>query len=272
MQVIDDGIFRGYVPINHRWTNDDPTAYYNASDSVEERKTAARRIRRSAFSAFDLSGYQVVRGQFLTARSELPCMTISSEKIMFNTACGKKLQDFSYIQLLLHPTERKIAIRPCEKDDAFSISWLRKKTGEPVLIKVLSCPFFIKALMQIMDWNPDFNYRILGTWIEKGPDCIMTFNLMKAMPIVEITNAEEQESIRKRRMAICPEEWEESFGDEFYEFSMDNELYYLKSVPSLQSSVKCRDVEGQQQLTLLSREEIIESATQIRTGVKTTDE
>lgn len=272
MQVIDDGIFQGYVPINHRWTNDDPTAYYNASDSVEERKTAARRIRRSAFSAFDLSGYQVVRGQFLTARSELPCMTISSEKIMFNTACGKKLQEFSYIQLLLHPTERKIAIRPCEKDDAFSISWLRKKTGEPVLIKVLSCPFFIKALMQIMDWNPDFNYRILGTWIEKGPDCIMTFNLMKAMPIVEITNAEEQESIRKRRMAVCPEEWEESFGDEFYEFSMDNELYYLKSVPSLQSSVKCRDVEGQQQLLLLSREEIIESAAQIRTGVKTTDE
>lgn len=271
MQVIDDGVFQGYVPINHHWANDDPTAYYNASDSVEDRKTVGRRIRRSAFSAFDLSGYQVVRGQFLTARSELPCMTISADKIMFNTACGKKLQDFSYIQLLLHPTERKIAIRPCEKDDAFSISWTRKKTGQPILIKVLSCPFFIKALMQIMDWNPDFNYRIMGTWIEKGPDCIMTFNLTKAMPIAEIRNVEEQESMRKRRMAVCPEEWEESFGDEFYEFSMDNELYYLKSVPSLQSGVKCRDVEGQQQLPLLSREEVIESAAQIRMGVTTNE-
>ena len=99
----------------------------------------------------------------------------------------------------------------------------------------------------------------------------MTFNLTKAMPIAEIRNVEEQESMRKRRMAVCPEEWEESFGDEFYEFSMDNELYYLKSVPSLQSGVKCRDVEGQQQLPLLSREEVIESAAQIRMGVTTNE-
>lgn len=271
MQVIDEGVFQGYVPINHHWANDDPNAYYNASDSVDGRKIE-RRIRRSAFSAFDLTGYQVVRGQFLTARSELPCMTISNEKIMFNTACGKKLQDYSYIQLLLHPTERKMAIRPCERDDAFSISWRKQKTGQPILIKTLSCPFFIKALMQIMDWNPEFNYRILGTWIEKGTDCIMTFNMTKAMPIAEIINEEERESIRKRRMAVCPEEWEESFGDEFYEFSMDNELYYLKSVPNLQSGIKCRDVEGQQQLSLLSHAEVLESAAKIKMGVTGADE
>ncbi|WP_304408229.1 hypothetical protein [Bacteroides acidifaciens] len=126
--------------------------------------------------------------------------------------------------------------------------------------------------MQIMDWNPEFNYRILGTWIEKGADCIMVFNLTKAMPIAEIVNEEEQESIRKRRMAVCPEEWEESFGDEFYEFSMDNELYYLKSVPNLRSGIKCRDVDGQQQISLLSHAEVLESAAKIKMGVTGTDE
>ena len=144
--------------------------------------------------------------------------------------------------------------------------------GQPILIKILSCPFFIKALMQIMDWNPEFNYRILGTWIEKGVDCIMVFNLTKAMPIAEVVNEEEQESIRKRRMAVCPEEWEESFGDEFYEFSMDNELYYLKSVPNLRSGIKCRDVDGQQQISLLSHAEVLESAAKIKMGVTGTDE
>lgn len=270
MQVVDDGVFQGYVPINHHWANDDPNVYYNASDSVEGRKPE-RKIRRSAFSAFDLTGYQVVRGQFLTARSELPCMTVYGEKLLFNTACGKRLQAYSYIQLLLHPTERKMAIRPCERDDAFSISWRRQKTGQPILTKALSCPFFIKALMQIMDWNPEFNYRISGTWIEQGTDRIMIFNLTKAMPIAEVANEEERESIRKRRMAICPEEWEESFGDEFYEFSMDNELYYLKSVPGLRSGVKCRDVDGQRKIALLSQAEVLESAAKIRTGVTGTD-
>lgn len=38
MQVIDDGVFQGYVPINHHWANDDPKAYYNASDSIEMRE------------------------------------------------------------------------------------------------------------------------------------------------------------------------------------------------------------------------------------------
>lgn len=264
MQVIDDGVFRGYVPINHRWANDDPNAYYNASDSVEERKSE-RRIRRSAFSAFDLSGYQVVRGQFLTARSELPCMTVSNEKILFNSACGKKLQDCLYIQLLLHPTERKMAIRPCEREDSFGISWRRAYSGQSTT-KALSCPFFIKALMQIMDWSPDFRYRILGTWIEKGADRIMIFNLTKAMPIVEVAGEEERESIRKRRMAVCPEEWEESFGDEFYEFSMDHELYYLKSVSNLRSGIKCRDAEDAR-IPLLSQAEILESAERIKSGV-----
>ena len=193
-------------------------------------------------------------------------MTISREKIMFNSACGKKLQAYSYIQLLLHPTERKMAIRPCERDDAFSISWRKQKTGQPILIKILSCPFFIKALTQIMDWNPDFNYRILGTWIEKGADCIMVFNLTKAMPIAEVVNEEEREQIRKRRTAVCPEEWEDTFGDEFYEFSMDNELYYLKSIPSLRSGVKARNADGQQ-ITLLTQAEVLESAEKIRVGV-----
>lgn len=264
MQVIDEGVFQGYVPINHHWANTDPNAYYNASDSVEERKVG-RKIRRSAFSAFDLTGYQVVRGQFLTARSELPCMTISTEKIVFNTSCGRKLQDYDYIQLLLHPTERKMAIRPCEEGDAFSIAWRKQKNGQPYNMKILSCPYFIKALMQIMDWNPDFNYRILGTWIEKGQDCLMVFNLSKAMPIAEIVNDEEQESIRKRRMAVCPEEWEDSFGDEFYEFSVENELYYLKSVPNLRSDAKCRTVDGQA-ISPLSKEEVLESAAKLING------
>ena len=114
MQVIDTGVFQGYVPINYHWVNDDPNAYYDASDSVRTVKTQ-RSIRKSSISAFDLTGYQVVRGQFLTARSELPCMSIFKERIAFNKSCGIKLSEFTHVQLLLHPTERKMAIRPCEK-------------------------------------------------------------------------------------------------------------------------------------------------------------
>ena len=165
MQVVDMGVFQGFVPINHHWTNEDPNSYYDASESVETKKTA-RRYRRAAFSAFDLSGYQVVRGHFLTRRSELPCITITCEKITFNSSCGRKMSSVPYIQMLLHPTERKMAIRPCSKDDVFSITW--NNNALPFMFKTLSCPHFCRALYQIMDWNPEYSYRIFGTLIAKS--------------------------------------------------------------------------------------------------------
>ena len=265
MQVIDTGVFQGYVPINHHWVNDDPNAYFDASDSVRTVRTQ-KTIRKSSISAFDLTGYQVVRGQFLTARSELPCMSIFKERIAFNTSCGKKLSEFSHVQLLLHPTERKMAIRPCEKSDIFSISW-RKSTGEPYLAKSIGCPYFLKALFQIMEWNPDYDYRCTGTWVAKGNDCIMIFNLSNALPLAMM----DDDKARRKRTAVCPEEWGDSFGDEFYDFTLDNDIYYSKGRTSLGSGEKCRVVDGQNIVEVWSQEELMEGVKKIK-GMVATDE
>lgn len=90
-----------------------------------------------------------------------------------------------------------------------------------------------------MEWNPDFNYRVLGTWIEKGDDKIMIFNLSNAMPLVLFDTGESGK--RKRRTAVCPEEWEDSFGDEFYNFSLDNDLYYIHSLTEGYKRLKGED-------------------------------
>ena len=269
MQVIDMGVFQGYVPINHHWINDDPNAYFEASDSVRQNRTV-QRIRRSDFSAFDLSGYQVVRGQFMSSRTELPVMTITNEKITFNSSCTRKLTDATHVQLLLHPTERKMAIRPCTKDDMFSISWL-SKARLPLNMKTIVCSHFCNALFQIMDWNPDYSYKILGTAIEKMNDQIIIFNLPNAMPSVVIAE-EEGEEQKKRRMKICPEEWGDSFGSEFYDFSLDNSLYYAPVNQTWGMNQKSRPVNGQISFSLLTPQEVLESAAQIRTRLEGNNE
>ena len=263
MQVVDMGVFQGYVPINHRWINDDPNAYYEASDSARK-ANQAQRIRRSYFSAFDLTGYQVVRGQFLTSRAEQPCMTITNEKITFNSFCTHSLIDTTHVQLLLHPTERKLAIRPCGKDDTFSIAWLTKDQ-KPLMTKSISCSHFCNALFQIMEWNPDFNYRILGTTIEKSNDRIIIFNLQGGMPSVLVTDDEcGDEEKRKKRIQICPEEWGDSFGSEFYDFSLDNSLYYSNGNDNLYSGQKSRAVDGQVSFKVLTTDEVLSNAQRIR--------
>lgn len=104
MHVIDEGIFRGFIPINHHWVNDDPGTYYDISNSVRQQPNRAKRIEKSSLSAFDLQGYQVVRGQFLQIRYEGPTLNITNERIAFNKFCMQKFDSVAYVQLLLHPS------------------------------------------------------------------------------------------------------------------------------------------------------------------------
>ena len=225
LYVIDEGIFRGFVPINHHWINDDPGLYYDASNSVaQSRKT--QRIPKKRFSAFDLHGYQVVRNQFLQLRYEGPVLTIASGRIVFNKFCVQKYDHVAFIQLLLHPTERQIAIRPCEKRDPHSIRW-RPDPEKPVVQKMLSCSHFGTALYSIMGWNPDYSYRIRGTWVVKGSNQIIVFNLVNATPIMTIPAEEGQPKQTAKHVQLCPAEWDHDFGAEFYEHKIENGFYYI---------------------------------------------
>lgn len=264
MQVVNEGALCGYVPINHHWVNADPNSYYKASNSVSVYKQSNGRFRKSDFSCFDLSGYQVVRGQFLTARSELPMITFNSEKITFNCSCTRKFFQVRYVQLLLHPFERKIAIRPCSFEDAFSIPWHRNPE-QPLMTKMISCPHFCQALFQIMNWEPDYGYKVLGTLIEKGNEQMVVFNLDGAIPNMVINEHSDEASKRaKKRVMICPEEWGDSFGDEFYEFSIENSLYYSPKNMNLKISEKSMPISGQLSFNLMSGKEVMQMAENIR--------
>lgn len=223
MSVINDGIFRGFIPINHHWINDDPNIYYDISNTVKK-PVGLQRISKSCFSAFDLEGYQVVRGEFMQVRYEGPAITISGEKISFNKFCVQKFEDVAYIQLLLHPAERRIAIRPCRETDTHNIRW-RPDPDKPVYSKTLNCQHFGKALYTIMEWNPDYIYRIRGSWAENRDEQIIVFTLQNASPVTFVAQDSEQ-GIKKKRVNLIPEEWSEEFGEEFYEHSLENRFFY----------------------------------------------
>ena len=224
MHVIDEGIFRGFIPINHHWVNDDPSIYYDLSNSVKQ-PVRLRQIEKKQISAFNLEGYQVVRSQFTQVRYEGPAITISGERISFNKFCMKKFESVAFVQLLLHPAERRIAIRPCREHDTHSIRW-RPDPTKTLYSKSLNCQHFGTALYRIMEWNPDYLYRIRGTWAKRGQDEIIVFNLVNATPAVLITQDTADNPV-KRRVSMLPDEWTDDFGDEFYEHTLENGFFYL---------------------------------------------
>lgn len=224
LHVIDEGIFRGYIPINHHWVNDDPNVYYDISNSVAK-VLKVKTIDKRSFSAFDLSGYQVVRNQFTQVRYEGPSITLAENRVSFNLFCMRCFESVAYIQLLLHPAERKIAIRPCRERDTHSIRW-RPDPDKPVYSKTLNCQHFGNALFNIMEWDPDYIYRVRGTWAKRGAEQIIVFNLVNAIPAM-LVPSENADSTARRRTELCPAEWTDDFGEEFYEHILENGFYYL---------------------------------------------
>ena len=224
LHVIDEGIFRGFIPINHHWINDDPDIYYDISSSIGT-SVRIRQVNKKTLSAFNLEGYQVVRNQFTQVRYEGPSITVSDERISFNLFCMRRFENVSYIQLLLHPLERKIAIRPCNKQDTHSIRW-RPDSSRRISSKTLNCMHFGNALFGIMEWNPDYNYKIRGIWAKRGEEQIIVFNLNDAVPAIFIPQESGDKKLR-RRINTYPEDFMNDFGAEFYEHVLENGFYYL---------------------------------------------
>lgn len=255
MHVIGTGIFQGFVPINHHWINDDPNSYYDASETVEQ-ENVIRRVRRAAFSAFDLEGYQVVRGSFLTTRANGPTMKITSKRITFNSGCLRKFDSVPYIQLLLHPSQRKMAIRPCSENDIYSIRW-RSNSERNVLSKSIQCPYFASALFQIMGWNPDYEYRVRGSWASNGHNEIIVFGLGEAETIIICEDVKTGGvAMKKKRIATFPEEWGDSFGLDFYEHSMQNAFHVFRD---WKSDAKSHPTDQTNPLGILSQAELQQS-------------
>lgn len=262
LQVIGEGIFRGFIPINHHWVNDNPDIYYDVSNSVKH-KEKTEKFRKRIFSAFDLEGYQVVRGEFMQVRYEGPTVTVSEGKISFNTFCVRKFEDIAYIQILLHPAERKIAIRPCKKEDKNSICW-RPDPVKKVNSKTLSCQYFVRALYSIMGWNPEYLYRIRGTWVSNGKEQIIMFVLSNAVPLTFIIEENENAEIKKKRVDMCPEEWDDDFGDEFYEHSLENGYYYVTPKDEWKSETESITPPGMEQITVPTEEQLRKTIDNIR--------
>lgn len=253
LHVIDEGIFRGYIPINHHWINDDPKIYYDISNTVNK-VLKVKNIAKKSLSAFDFTGYQVVRNQFTQVRYEGPSITIANDRISFNLFCMKDFENVGYVQLLLHPAERKIAIRPCKERDTHSIRW-RPDPKRPIYSKTLNCHHFGNALFAIMEWDPEYIYRVRGIWAKRGTEQIIIFNLVNAVPAVLMTPDDEGSKAR-RRVELCPAEWTDDFGDEFYEHILENGFYYLAPDSEWRTSTDSIPAPGIRQFAIPSAAEL----------------
>lgn len=189
---------------------------------------------------FSYDGYQVVRRE-LFAHLREPAVVIRRDSVTFNTACIAGLEDAVYIQILVNQDSKRMVVRKCEENDKDALRWCVAKPDKRKSRKMTN-KIFSAMMYEMMGWNLDCRYKILGHKITFEDETIYVFDLMeteifldikgkrakkdtesqftteKANSIEEtasnsVDNERSVEEIkRKNRIPFYPKEWKDSFG------------------------------------------------------------
>ena len=162
----------------------------------------------------DLKGFQVVRREFF-AHTREPSIIFNDGKISVNTACVRRLPDVEYVQILINREKQMLAIKPCGELDLFSFLWGTTKAGKRYPRAVTGKLFFMKVC-DMMNWNPDYRYKILGRLCRANGENLFVFDL-KSSETYERSVADEDGKRKTSRIPVFPLQWKDQFGIPFEE-------------------------------------------------------
>lgn len=157
--------------------------------------------------------FEVVRIEFLAQMRE-PCFTFTDGKIGVNTSCVRRLPEVEYVQLLINAKEKKLAIRPALEDDIFSFQWAITKEGKRFPRQVTGRIIFMKVF-DLMGWNPDYRYKIVGKLVKANDELMYLFNLNDRQTFER--SIDENGKRKSNRKPVFPAEWKDHFGIPFSE-------------------------------------------------------
>lgn len=216
LSVVEDGILRGYVPIDRNWEGFSTKDYQMACESISD---IGLQADTETNRKLNLKGYQLVNSTMFPSSEDLN-LTISDGKMWFSTACLRKFSDVEYVELLINTVNNRLAIRPCEKDNPNAIHWGSLRNDKWV-VKTSSCRGLAKVLFSLMSWEDDGKYRFKGQFMEKDNDKLLVFELeepvitkiMEQVIVPDHPDGEQAEEIVvQETVKVYPASWVAAFG------------------------------------------------------------
>lgn len=235
LKVLTEGVLKGFVSINPRWSGFKENDYINASLSVYngiEQVTTAIPVEVHS-GDFDLRGYEIARSQFFDSTDRITA-TFCPDELRFSTAAIRKLEG-CFVELLIHPIKHIFAVRPTQKSSRNAMQWSRTKNGM-IVPRSISGTAFLPSIYALLDWKDDCRYRITGVKRGQDEDTVLLFNLseteifipndtMNERPDSEVPKGIKpfSDNIRKNILAYPPD-WADTFGNNYYSHAQAREL------------------------------------------------
>lgn len=186
-----------------------------------EEQLEAKRLAEEANFSFE--GYQVVRREFISHRFD-PAMTIRGTSITFNNSCISKLENATYIQFLINPTEKKLIIRPCDIGARDAIRWCVVKEDKRKS-RQITCKIFAERLYEMMGWDTLYRYRLQGMKIHYNGEAMYLFDLTSTECF--LPQKRDENGKLSCSDAILPADWSKSFGMDVEAHDMSTKVDFL---------------------------------------------
>lgn len=191
VKVIRKGLLAGFIPMNVAFGGYDAGHYLGAlvmaRVSQKDIKTeiahitGVKRVRRELFSDKDAA-----------------IATFSRCGIAFSSGCIPLLKETTYVEVLLHPNERLLALRKTTRRNKNAIPWDCRAIPTRELSHVL---------YELMGWQKDWKYKVTANYFTKADEQVIIFDLNCCE--FRFRNGEHGD---KPTRAI-PSEWLSEFGD-----------------------------------------------------------
>lgn len=227
LRVIPEGLLKGFVIINPRWGGFREQEYIRASASAyppgEQRQQPSRLSFEVEAGDFDMRGFEIAHTDLFDVQ-QIPHVTFYHDTIKFGVECVRRMKSDLYVELLIHPTLRKFAVRAADKQNRNAVVWAKmkdeRKEGRPI-----ACAAFSDTIYSLFGWNREHKYKMYSTLISNGDEEVFIFSADEAAAYIQSEKIPNQdaaeafvEPVTKSGIHVMgiPACYTDSFGNDYY--------------------------------------------------------
>ena len=234
LKVIPEGLLKGYVIVHPRWGSFTKEDYLNACRSVWDEESEENVTVQAEKGSFDFRGYEVADFKLFDDH-QVPAIMLHGDSIHFNMSCIRKMACGNYIELLVHPIQKKIAIRPPLMENRNKIQWAAGSNTN-MSSRNIACKAYINTLYQIFGWDPDFRYKLYGVVYHDGKDSACVFSDIDASVFIDRDQYLSSEGVDAsgqllsqsgRHIRALSGDFENAVGKDYYLEMNMNEIAHL---------------------------------------------
>ena len=236
IRVIKEGILMGFIPVNPAFGGYSPTHYVGALDAAG--------ITMPALNGeiVDIKNATVARIQEFS-HSTIANLSISEKQLRFNKDCVAFFPDTAFVEILFHPTELIIAIRPTTKENKNGVLWDTKP---------ISASNLCKNLYIFCSWQATIRYKVMADCFICENERLLMFDLNSAE--FYIKEQVEKSAVDENGEAISiwkeisrllqPEKWQEDFGRDLISHATTCRRWLAMTLDDWQVSAAAENVQG----------------------------